>query len=51
MIRFLFISGLAMITKISIAQDAWKIKADKIDPNNYYVCDRCQWHDRYRVFA
>jgi trehalose/maltose hydrolase-like predicted phosphorylase len=36
MIRLLFISGLAMIAKISIAQDAWKVKADKIDPNNYY---------------
>lgn len=34
--RLLFITGLAMIAKISIAQDAWKIKADKIDPNNYY---------------
>ena len=36
MIRLLFISGLAMIAKISIAQDAWKVKADKIDPANYY---------------
>jgi trehalose/maltose hydrolase-like predicted phosphorylase len=36
MIRLLFISGFAMLANISIAQDAWKIKADKIDPNNYY---------------
>jgi protein-glucosylgalactosylhydroxylysine glucosidase len=36
MIRLLFISGFAMLVNISIAQDAWKIKADKIDPNNYY---------------
>ena len=34
--RLLFISGLAMIAKISIAQDGWKIKADRIDPGNYY---------------
>ena len=25
-----------MITKFCLAQDAWKIKAGKIDPNNYY---------------
>ena len=36
MIRLLFISGFAMLVKISIAQDAWKIKADRIDPSNYY---------------
>ena len=36
MIRLLFISGFAMLANISIAQDAWKIKADKIDLNNYY---------------
>lgn len=36
MIRLLFISGFAMLANISLAQDAWKIKADKIDPNNYY---------------
>jgi protein-glucosylgalactosylhydroxylysine glucosidase len=45
MIRLLFIFGFAMLANISIAQDArpedpvgraWKIKADKIDPNNYY---------------
>src|SRR5204862_7703282 len=36
MIRLLFISGFAMLANISIAQDAWKIKAGKIDPSNYY---------------
>jgi protein-glucosylgalactosylhydroxylysine glucosidase len=34
--RLLLLSGFAMIAKFCFAQDAWKIKADKIDPNNYY---------------
>jgi len=34
--RLLLCSGFAMITKFCVAQDAWKIKAGKIDPNNYY---------------
>ena len=36
MIKLLLFSGFAMILKISIAQDPWKLKADKIDPANYY---------------
>ena len=36
MIRFLLFSVFAMILKISVAQDPWKLKADKIDPANYY---------------
>ncbi len=36
MIRLLLFSGFAMILKISVAQDSWKLKADKIDPGNYY---------------
>jgi len=36
MMRLLFIFGLAMLVKNSLAQDPWKVKADKIDPGNYY---------------
>jgi hypothetical protein len=36
MMRLLFIFGLAMLVKNSMAQDSWKVKADKIDPGNYY---------------
>ena len=31
----LFLLGL-LFSSVCLAQDAWKIKADKIDPNNYY---------------
>ncbi len=34
--QLLLITGFAIIAKFCMAQDAWKIKADKIDPNNYY---------------
>src|SRR6266581_1621364 len=34
--RLLFALCLAILCNISFAQDAWKITADKIDPNNYY---------------
>ncbi len=34
--RLLFAFWLAILSNISFAQDAWKISADKIDPNNYY---------------
>lgn len=36
MMRLLFIFGFAMLVKNSLAQDPWKVKADKIDPGNYY---------------
>ena len=34
--RLLFVVCLVVIVKFTSAQDAWKIKADKIDPSNYY---------------
>ena len=34
--RLLLIVCLIILIKFSNAQDAWKIKADKIDPSNYY---------------
>jgi trehalose/maltose hydrolase-like predicted phosphorylase len=34
--RLLFAFCLAILSNISFTQDAWKISADKIDPNNYY---------------
>ena len=34
--QLMLITGFAIIAKFCMAQDAWKIKADKIDPNNYY---------------
>jgi trehalose/maltose hydrolase-like predicted phosphorylase len=34
--RLLFVFCLAILSNISFTQDAWKISADKIDPNNYY---------------
>jgi trehalose/maltose hydrolase-like predicted phosphorylase len=36
MIRLLFIFVFAMLVKNSLAQDPWRVKADKIDPGNYY---------------
>jgi trehalose/maltose hydrolase-like predicted phosphorylase len=36
MYRLLFAFIIAIICKISSAQDPWKIKAEKIDPSNYY---------------
>lgn len=36
MIRLFLYSSFAMILNISVAQDPWKLKADKIDPGNYY---------------
>jgi trehalose/maltose hydrolase-like predicted phosphorylase len=34
--RLLLAFGCIILCKISSAQDPWKIKADKIDPSNYY---------------
>ena len=36
MIRLFLFSSFAMILNISVAQDPWKLKTDKIDPGNYY---------------
>ncbi len=36
MCRLLFILCFAIVNTVCFAQDPWKIKADKIDPSNYY---------------
>src|SRR6186997_2407409 len=36
MMKNIFILPTLFFSVFCLAQDAWKIKADKIDPNNYY---------------
>jgi hypothetical protein len=36
MCRLLLVLCFAVVNTVCFAQDAWKIRADKIDPSNYY---------------